>query len=86
MIRRMLGRVDVVLFLCCFAVVISYAATAHAYLDAGTGSMLLQVLVATIAGGLLTMKLYWRRIKAAFARGPINDEGAAPDSPTDGDE
>ena len=48
--------------------------------------MLLQVLVATVAGGLLTMKLYGRRIKAALSRKPVSDESAAMDSQTDGGE
>jgi hypothetical protein len=40
-----------------------------AYLDAGTGSMLLQMLVGGIAAVGVTAKLYWRRIKSTFSRG-----------------
>lgn len=39
---------------------------AHAYLDPGTGSMLLQGLIGAIAGGLLVFKLYWAKIKERF--------------------
>jgi hypothetical protein len=42
---------------------------AHAYLDPGTGSILLQATVGTIAAGLVAGKLYWRRLKDFFARG-----------------
>jgi len=33
-----------------------------AYVDPGTGSYLLQLLIATILGGLFVIKTYWRRI------------------------
>lgn len=36
---------------------------AHAYIDPATGSMLLQVLVGGIVGGLFVLKTYWRRIR-----------------------
>jgi hypothetical protein len=39
-----------------------------AYLDAGTGSMLLQILVGGVAAVGVTAKLYWRRIKSVFSR------------------
>lgn len=35
------------------------ASSAHAYLDAGTGSMILQVLLGGFAGLLIAGKLYW---------------------------
>lgn len=42
----------------------SMALPAYAYLDPGTGSVLLQGLLAGIAGGMAILKLYWRRLKA----------------------
>ncbi len=39
-----------------------------AYLDPGTGSMLLQLLIAGILGALFTIKMYWYRFKRFFAR------------------
>ena len=42
-------------------------ANAYAYLDMGTGSMLFQVVVATAAGALFSVKIYWRQIRARFA-------------------
>lgn len=43
---------------------------AFAYLDPGTGSILLQVLLGGVAGGLVVVKLYWSRFKAFFGREP----------------
>jgi len=39
---------------------------AFAYLDPGTGSYFFQVIVATIVGGLLTIKMFWQKIKNFF--------------------
>jgi len=39
-----------------------------AYLDPGTGSFLLQLLLATFLGGLFMVKTFWKRIKAFFVR------------------
>jgi hypothetical protein len=36
---------------------------AYAYLDPGTGSILLQGLIAGIAGGIVAFKLYWSKVK-----------------------
>ncbi len=44
------------------------APPAHAYLDPGTGSMLLQLLLGGVAGVLVVGKLYWHRVKAFFGR------------------
>jgi hypothetical protein len=43
---------------------------AYAYLDPGTGSILLQGLIAGVAGGLVAGRLYWSRVKhfLSFAR------------------
>lgn len=44
------------------------AIPAHAYLDPGTGSLLLQGAIAAIAAGVFTVKTYWYRIRA-FIKG-----------------
>lgn len=46
---------------------------AHAYLDPGTGSILLQGLIAAVAGVFITGKLYWARIKSMLGFGPKPD-------------
>jgi hypothetical protein len=40
---------------------------AHAYLDPGTGSLILQGIIGTVAGALVALRLYWKRIKVFFA-------------------
>lgn len=39
---------------------------AHAYIDPGTGGMLLQLLLGGVAGAMVIVKLYWFRIKDGF--------------------
>ncbi|WP_139247841.1 hypothetical protein [Hyphomicrobium sp. CS1GBMeth3] len=43
-----------------------FAGSAYAYLDPGTGSMILQVLLGGIAGLLLAGKLYWHKFLSRF--------------------
>jgi hypothetical protein len=38
----------------------------YAYLDPGTGSIIFQVIVAGLCGGLLAIKLFWGKIKTFF--------------------
>lgn len=40
------------------------AGSAHAYLDAGTGSMILQVLLGGVAGLMIVGKLYWYKFRS----------------------
>jgi uncharacterized membrane protein YhhN len=51
-----------------------------AYLDAGSGSMIVQAIVAGAAGAAVFLKLYWRRLTGAF-RKPVAAE-AGTDSAT----
>lgn len=39
-------------------------ATAHAYIDPSTGSMVLQTTIGAILSALFVVKLYWKRIRA----------------------
>jgi len=52
---------------------------AIAYLDPGTGSMLLQVILGGIAAVGVAIKLYWHRLRAAFgmAKKPDPDDESA---------
>jgi hypothetical protein len=45
------------------------AAPAFAYLDPGTGSMLLQVILGGIAAVGVALKLFWHKIRAAVGLG-----------------
>jgi len=39
-----------------------------AYLDPGSGSYLLQLLIASLLGGAFLIRLFWGRIRAFFVR------------------
>jgi len=49
------------------AAALAFSSVAHAYLDPGTGSILLQGLLAAIAGGLVVGRLYWTKFKGLFS-------------------
>jgi hypothetical protein len=44
------------------------------YLDAGTGSMIMQALAGGVAGIAVVGKLYWRRFKRVFVRRSQSDD------------
>lgn len=46
----------------------------HAYLDPGSGSFLLQLLLAALLGGLFVLRSYWSRIKSFFAKNASKEE------------
>ena len=41
---------------------------AYAYIDPGSGSIMLQMLVAGLLGAAFTLKTYWRRIVSYFKK------------------
>ena len=45
---------------------LGWVAPAYAYLDPTTGSILLQGLLAGVAGAVVVLRLYWARLKAFF--------------------
>lgn len=45
-------------------VMMSHAAPAQAYLDPGTGSMVLQLILGGVAGAMVIAKIYWARVKS----------------------
>lgn len=48
--------------------IISYASPAYAYLDPGTGSMLLQGLIGGLAVAMSFISLYWQKVKSFFVK------------------
>jgi O-antigen/teichoic acid export membrane protein len=40
----------------------------HAYLDAGTGSIIVQAVLGALVGALVAIKLFWNQIKAFLSR------------------
>lgn len=50
-------------FLFLLAVAVLFPPRAHAYLDPGTGSYVIQVLAAVFFGGFFVIKTWWSQIK-----------------------
>lgn len=41
--------------------------TAYAYLDPGTGSYILQLILGVLLGAFFAIKIFWKNIKASFS-------------------
>ena len=61
-----------------FAMALLLPSTAQAYIDPGTGSFVLQALVAAAMGTLIAVKIYWARIKSFFSRQDSSDSTDTP--------
>lgn len=66
------------------------AGDAHAYLDPGTGSAILQGILGGLAALAITLKLYWHRLLRFLglrkpATGPDRNDDGTPDEPGAGD-
>lgn len=55
------------ILLCALATIMT-PAPAFAYVDFGSGSMLLQLILGGLAGLLVLLKLWWSRVKAMIGR------------------
>jgi len=59
----------IIIILSVLAVInLSFPRNVYAYLDPGTGSYLLQMLLAALLGGLFAIKIFWRRIIGFFKK------------------
>ena len=50
----------VILFFCSICQV-------HAYIDPGTGSYIIQMMIGGLLGATFALKIYWKKIKAYFS-------------------
>jgi len=48
---------------------------AHAYLDPGTGSMIIHLFIGAVASGLVGIGFYWAKIKKFFSKPVATDDG-----------
>jgi hypothetical protein len=62
------------LVLCSAAALMFIETDAFAYLDPGTGSIILQALIAGVAGSLFVVKAYWYKLRSFLGIGPRNTE------------
>jgi hypothetical protein len=53
-------------FILALAALLVSAQSAGAYLDAGTGSYFIQIIIGFLIGGLYTIKLFWKKIITFF--------------------
>jgi uncharacterized membrane protein len=51
----------------------------YGYLDAGTGSYIIQIIIAVAIGGAFGIKIFWRRIYGFFKKTPNKKEVNAKD-------
>ena len=61
-------------FLCLIVGLISYTSPAYAYLDPGTGSMLLQGLIAGLAAFISVVSIYWQKVKSFFVKKELDTD------------
>jgi membrane associated rhomboid family serine protease len=71
--------IDITLFIAVFLFVSHLSGPVEAYLDPGTGSMVLQLVLGGVVGALAIGKLYWRRLKAFVLRRNQSDDSTLAD-------
>jgi hypothetical protein len=64
---QVMGSISVIVPVAALAVLLLTATDAHAYLDPGTGSYILQMIVAGLLGAAFALRMFWARIKRFFA-------------------
>lgn len=53
-------------FFLMLTLVLVFVQPANAYLDPGTGSYIIQIAIATFAGAVFALKMFWNNIKTFF--------------------
>tara|TARA_E500000178_G_C16889603_1_gene692937 strand:+ start:379 stop:582 length:204 start_codon:yes stop_codon:yes gene_type:complete len=51
-----------------------FSTHAYAYIDPGTGGIIIQAIIGAIAATSLTIKIYWQKIKAFFKKKKENKD------------
>jgi hypothetical protein len=74
--RTIFSKIYVVTFL----LLVSVVPSVQAYLDPGTGSFILQTLIAGFFGAIFVLKSYWVSIKSWFTGSASSSENSAEDS------
>ncbi len=71
---RIKSKWAILCFVFLFVLVIFPPRSAHAYIDPGTGSYILQIVIAGIAAGAFAIKMFWRRIRALFSSNKTQED------------
>jgi len=69
--------INVALFVAMFLFVSHLSGGLQAYLDPGTGSMAIQLLMGGVVALLATLRLYWDRMKTFFTRKNVEHDSAS---------
>ncbi len=70
----------------CLTVLIALVPTsALAYIEPGSALMVTQIIIGALIGGVVTLKLYWQRIKDKFFDGPNGKNGGRQTGAMSGD-
>ncbi len=68
--------INVALFVAMFLFISHLSGGLQAYLDPGTGSMAIQLLMGGVVALLATLRLYWDRMKTFFSRKNVEHDSA----------
>jgi len=69
--------INVALFVAMFLFISHLSGGLQAYLDPGTGSMAIQLLMGGVVALLATLRLYWDRMKTFFTRKNVQHDNAS---------
>ncbi len=61
-------------FVVVFVMSMAFSTNAYAYLDPGTGSLILQAIIGTVAAAAATAGIYWHKFKSFFSRNDHSTE------------
>ena len=64
----MKAQFKVIILLIALFLQIIFTNPAHAYIDPGTGSMIVQAVIAAVAAVSVSIGIFWRRIRSFFDR------------------
>lgn len=62
------------LFVAMFLFVSHFQGAIHGYLDPGTGSIAIQLILGSVVGLLAAVRLYWARFRTLLGRKPVDSD------------
>jgi len=59
-------KIDTVIFVIIFSLL--FSKSSYAYIDPGSGSIILQAIIAAFAGAGTAVTIYWKKVKLFFSK------------------
>ena len=59
-------KIDTVIFVIIFSLL--FSTSSYAYIDPGSGSIILQAIIAAFAGAGTAVTIYWKKVKLFFSK------------------